>query len=86
MSALVKTPTTPGTARAAVGVDAEDAGVGVRAPHEDGVQAALLAEVVDVGALATQQSRILDALPGGADVGLHHEASLSEDDGATGVP
>ena len=56
-------------------VDASDAGVGVWAAHEDGVQAAGLADVVDVGAFAAQQAWVLDALAARADVGLWHVIS-----------
>ena len=49
--------------------------MGVRAADEDGVETIRHLEIVDVGALASQQPRILDALPARSDVGLHQATS-----------
>ena len=56
----MNTARTPGAARAADGVDAADRGPRERAAHEAGVEHPGEAHVVDVGAVAGEQSGVLD--------------------------
>ena len=58
-SANVTTATTPGVFIARGGVDGADAGVGVRAAEDGGVQHARQRDVADVAAAALHQTRIL---------------------------
>ena len=57
----MNTACTPGSASAADGVDAVDAGSGERAANEAGVQHAGPRDVVDEGAVPGEQPGVLDA-------------------------
>ena len=82
ISRPVRTAMTPGSFSRGRGVDALDAGVGVRAAHEGHVGHAVELDVVDVGALAGDQARVLAAFDGLADElgwlldGDHYRTSL----------
>src|SRR5690606_16119397 len=61
-----------GRRQCGTGVDAADAGVGVRRAQEIGIGLAVEADVVGVAALAAQEALILAPLDGFADTGLVH--------------
>ena len=71
----MNTARTPGSARAAVGVDAVDLRAGERAAHEAGVQHAGPGDVVDEGAMAGEQAVVLDARDAGARVSGRNRVS-----------
>ena len=76
MSAAVYTACTPGSARAALGIDAADAGVRVRAAHERRVQRAGQVHVIDELPAPGEQHRVFKPRDARAEMFRTHAGSI----------